>query len=98
MAYAGTTSTSPNAPQLRTQSMGSTYGGGSREFLYKSTHTQAEVAATGFITDGFYLGMKVGDRVEVHGSTTYVVSMHAVSTVSTTGATLSAGLLVSSAS
>jgi hypothetical protein len=98
MAYAGTTSTSPNPPQLISDSLGSTYGGGAREWRYDSTHTQAEAAAAGFITDGYYLGMKTGDSVRVYGSTTFVMSMHAVSAVTTTGATLSAGLLISSAS
>ena len=104
MAYAGTTSTSPNPPAL-TQSWlagstdaGSTSADAIKQFIYKSTHTQAEVAATGFITDGEDLGMRLGDSVLVIGSTTYVLSHHSVRAVSSTGVDLSAGLLISSAS
>jgi len=106
MAYAGSTagSSASNPPALITSWLaGSTAGGSTglhahKEFSYVSTHTQAEVAATGFITDAKSLGMNLGDVVQVRGSTTYLLSYHTVKTVSSTGATLSAGLLVSSAS
>jgi hypothetical protein len=94
MAYTGTTSTAPNVPYLVSQSI----SGSQRIWRYKSTHTQALAAATGFFTDGQYVGLQVGDEMLVLGSTTYVVSHHTVQAVSSTGATLSAGLLVSSAS
>ena len=98
MAYAGTTSTSPNPPILVSQSIGSTAGGGSRAWLYKSTHVQTDVDSTGFFTDGQALGMQLGDIVMVQGSTTYIQSQHTVTVVTSTGVGLSAGLLVSSAS
>jgi len=98
MAYAGTTSTAANPPFLVTQGIGSTGGVTLSQWMYRSTHTQAAVAATGFITDAQALGMSLGDSVLVVGSTTYVISQHVVNAVSSTGATLSAGLLVSSAS
>ena len=106
MAYNGTTSTAPNPPVL-TQAWlaGSTMGqGGStasramKQFLYKSTHTQVEAAAAGFITDAKSLGAQLGDSFLVIGATTYLISHHCVNTISSTGITLSAGLLVSSAS
>ena len=78
--------------------MGSTGGVTQSEWLYNSTHTQAEAAAAGFITDGQALGLNVGDSVLVVGSTTYVQSKHSVRAVTSTGITLSAGLLISSAS
>lgn len=108
MAYAGTTSTSPNPPFLVAQGIayassnvtGSTLAryGQPREWRYVSTHTQAEVAAANFFTDGKDLGLAVGDSVLVVGTTTYVISQHAVRTVGSTTTQLSAGLLISSAS
>lgn len=98
MAYAGTTSTSPNAPALIAQTIGSTGGSGPATWMYKSTHTQAESAAAGFITDGQDLGTHLGDVFHVMGSTTYTLSYHTVNAVSSTGITLTSGLLVSSAS
>ena len=94
MAYTGTTSTAPNLPFLTSQAI----SGSHRTWRYESTHTQALAAATGFFTDGQKLGLKVGDSMLVVGSTTYVISHHCVNAVSSTGATISAGLLVSSAS
>lgn len=69
-----------------------------KHWFYASTHTQAEVAAAGFITDGRILGMSIGDVLMVVGSTTMVQSQHIVNAVSSTGITVSAGLCVSSAS
>lgn len=110
MAYlSSTVGSSANPPILMSQGIASTGIGstvastGSRGAVpsmwqYNSTHTQAEAAATGFITDALTLGMKIGDSVLVVGSTTMVVSHHVVNALSSTGCTLSAGLLVSSAS
>lgn len=94
MAYAGTTSTAPNVPYVVAQAI----NGAHKSWRYESTHTQAGSVGAGFFTDGKALGMKVGDDMLVVGSTTYAVSHHAVNAVSSTGATISAGLLVSSAS
>lgn len=69
-----------------------------KQWIYTSTHTQAEAAATGFFTDARVLGMAIGDAVLVVGSTTMVISNHVVNALSSTGGTLSAGLLISSAS
>lgn len=106
MAYSGSTagSTVSNPPALVSSYLagstntGSTDAVARKEFFYRSTHTQAEAAAAGFITDAKVLGMSLGDSVQVMGSTTYVLSYHTVQAVTSTGATLSAGLLVSSAS
>lgn len=111
MAYSGTTAGSSvaNPPFLISQGIASTGIGstapstGTRgptpsQWMYKSTHTQAESAAAGFFTDARILGMKLGDMVMVIGSTTMVLSNHTVQALSSTGASLSAGLLVSSAS
>ena len=101
MAYQGTTSTAPNPPILITQGIGvgSTAGSNTQaQWFYRSTHTQALAAAAGFFTDGQVLGLKLGNSMLVMGTTTYVLSHHTVNAVSSTGATISAGLLVSSAS
>lgn len=95
MAYQGTTSTAPNVPRLVSQGIGDSQN---RQWVYVSTHTQATAAGTGFFTDGQYVGLKVGNSMLVVGSTTYIMSQHQVNAVSSTGATISAGLLVSSAS
>lgn len=71
---------------------------GARWWVYKSTHTQLEVGTSDFISDGDARGMKVGDGVSVHGSTTFLISIHGVRAVGTTFTSLSAGHLVSSAS
>lgn len=97
MAYAGTTSTSPNPPRLTSQGIGSTAGGGIREWQYKSTHTAALVSSTGHFTDGQALGMQVGDIVWVQGSTTYVLTSHTVVAVSATGVSVSSGVSLSAA-
>lgn len=106
MAYTGSTagSTVFNPPHLVTQLMagstntGSTNLAGQHLWVYKSTHVQTDMDDTGFITDAQSLGMELGDVVFVMGSTTYILSLHTVQALSSTGATLSAGLLVSSAS
>ena len=95
MAYQGTTSTAPNLPRLVSQGIG---GSQNRQWVYISTHTQGGAAAAGFFTDGSKIGLKVGNSMLVIGSTTYTISHHTVNAVSSTGASISAGLIVSSAS
>lgn len=101
MAYSGTTSTSPNPPNMLSSFMGSTFGGGLRVWYYRSTnalHVGGAESSTGFFTDGELLGMTLGDPIFVIGSTTFLMSAHAVNVVTSTGVGLSAGLIVSSAS
>ena len=98
MAYAGTTSTSPNPPALAYSFLGSSVGGGARQWLYRSTHVQAAVSSTGFFTDGQDLGMTLGDILLHIGSTTFIGTFHTVNVVTSTGVGLSAGLIASSAS
>jgi hypothetical protein len=69
-----------------------------RSWGYFSTHTQAEVGTSDFISNGSSLGMVAGDTVLVTQSTTFKVSLHAVRVVSATYASLSVGQLISSAS
>lgn len=93
MAYAGTTSTSPNPPRLVGQAMAESAG---RSWVYVSTHTAATVEAANFFTDGDELGLKVGDTMLVVGSTTYTVTAHAVIAVGATTTNLSTGISYSS--
>jgi len=53
MAYSST-----NPPKLIAQTYGDAVG---NYWVYSSTHTAATAASTGFISNGFALGMKVGD-------------------------------------
>lgn len=110
MAYVSSTNgSSANVPFLVTQGIASSGVGSTaastagkgmppKEWSYNSTHTQAEVAAAGFITDGRQLGMSLGDNLLARGMTTFVLSNHTVQAVSSTGVSLSAGLCISSAS
>ena len=110
MGYASSTEgSSANVPVLLGQGIASTGMSSTqpstapttsppRQWNYNSTHTQAEVAAAGFISDARDLGMAIGDSLYVVGSTTMVISHHVVNALTSTGCTVSAGLLVSSAS
>jgi len=73
---------------------------GPRTWTYKSTHTQAVAGTSDHISDsvaGKY-GMAVGDSVLVTETTSYKISHHSVTVVGTTYVSISAGLLISSAS
>ena len=94
MAYAGTTSTAPNVPKLTSQSL----DGSHRHWVYVSTHLQGIISSSGFFTDGRDVGLQVGDTMMAVGTTTYLMSFHTVNVVTSTGAGLTFGLIVSSAS
>lgn len=79
MAYAGTTSTSPNVPFLITQGIaysssnvsGSPYlrPGGGRLWMYQSTHDSTDVTLVNFFgKDVQRLGFAVGDVLWISGS------------------------------
>lgn len=97
MAYSGTTTTSPNLPRLVSQPMA-----GRKIFEYVTTDTQAAVGTSDYFSEpsAARLGISVGDQVLVMGSTTYIVSSHAANAGggTSTYVSLSAGLLISSAS
>ena len=112
MAYAKAGSTAgANPPVLAVQPVafgaGSTFGStigstllGGRLWVYVSTHTQVEFGTSDFITDAQVLGMKPRDVVMRigTGSGTTGLSFHVVTAVGSTYASLTAGLIVSSAS
>lgn len=55
-------------------------------WAYRSTHTPAEVAAAGFVSDGDSRGMKRGDAVLVHQSTDDTATWMFVSAVTASSA------------
>jgi len=89
MAYAGTTSTSPNPPRIVTQGIT-----GFRQWVYASTHISSDVEAAGFVTDAYYLGMKVADGFLHVTSTGGIITSHSVLAVTTTGADISVGTTI----
>jgi uncharacterized membrane-anchored protein len=109
MAYARSGSTAgANPPVLLFQPMAfgsqSTYGStigstliGGKVWFYQSTHVQATVGTSDFITDGLDLGMKQGD-ILFNNAINLALSVHRVTNVVSTSVTLSAGLMISSAS
>lgn len=75
-------------------------GGGGGLWFYASTNLTTDLTAANFFSDGFYLGMKAGDIVtgaqySSLGSTV-TTFMGAIVSVSTAGASLSTGSLMTS--
>lgn len=89
MAYA-----TSNPPAMVTQSIA-----GPRRWLYTSADPIATVNNAGYITNGYQLGMRVGDTVEVRDTATPTTSLCSVITANaTTGAVdLSDGTAISQA-
>jgi hypothetical protein len=75
-------------------------GGGGGLWFYASTNLTTDLTATNFFSDGFYLGMRAGDVVTgVQYSSlgsTVTTFMGAIVSVSTAGASLSTGSLMTS--
>ena len=109
MAYAPSGSTAgANPPVLAFQPIafgsGSTFGStvgstalGGRLWVYVSTHVQATVGASDFITDGQKLGMKPVDAI-LNMATNSGHSYHRITALTSTSVVISAGLMISSAS
>lgn len=108
MAYAPYSSTSPNPPVCVVQPIafggGSTFNStvastliGGKLWFYVSSHTQAEVGTSDFISDGQALGMKPGDMLIVN-QVSGKVSFHRCTALGSTYASLSVGFSISSAS
>jgi hypothetical protein len=74
-----------NPPVLKTQTLPGTNS--TRDWYYRSTDAIATVNTAGYITNGYQLGMQVGDNVEVYDSATPTKTYCTVMSVnSTTGA------------
>ena len=80
MAYAGTTSTSPNLPRLVGDILT-----GPRQWSYNSTHTSSDISFADFIADGVGLGMRLGDGLIHTGSTTFLRTYHTITALGSTG-------------
>jgi len=75
-------------------------GGGGGLWFYASTNLTTDLTVANFFSDGYYLGMKAGDIVQGAQfsslGSTVTVFMGAVVSVSTAGASLSTGSLLTS--
>ena len=114
MAYLGTTAatTLQNPPMLLARGFGSGFnttggssagvaagtGSGCGLWMYASTNSSTEVIAANFFSDGYYLGMRVGDVVICAGATgsSGLLCMHTVSSASSAGVALSSAAGVTS--
>jgi hypothetical protein len=85
-----TAANNPNAPG----------GGGGGLWFYASTNLTTDITASNFFSDGFYLGMRAGDIVQGAQfsslGSTVTTFMGAIVSVSTAGASLSTGSLMTS--
>jgi hypothetical protein len=91
MAYSTTNPPVPAMGSLTRASTGDNLWPAPQLWLYRSTHRTSEFDDTGFFSNGFSLGMRVGDlmlasHVSSHGSTVIAVSLALVSGISTAGA------------
>ena len=75
-------------------------GGGGALWFYASTNLTTDIVATNFFSDGFYIGMKAGDIVQGAQfsslGSTVTTFIGAIVSVSTAGASLSTGSLMTS--
>ena len=76
---------------LKLQNTGTS--GGPNIYVYTSADIHTDVDATGYFSDGKDFGMKVGDVVFVQVTPAYTTTIHSVSAVSGTAATISAAVL-----
>lgn len=91
MAYLSSTTTSPNVPSMVTQVIGSTVGGGWRQWVYVSTHISSDIEAVNFFTDAQDLGMTVADQLIHVTSTGGIITSHSVTVVGSTTTQVSTG-------
>jgi hypothetical protein len=75
-------------------------GGGGGVWFYSSTNLTTDLTATNFFSDGFYIGMRAGDMVMGNSFSSLGSSVQSwwgsIVSVSTAGASLSTGSLVTS--
>lgn len=114
MAYTGTTgaSTAANAPILVAKGMGgsvqsagvapgsSTSAGGTGVWFYNSSNLTTDITAGAFFSDGYNLGMKVGDVVfgvqQSSVGSSLIVFLGAISSGSTAGFGFTTGSIMTS--
>lgn len=75
-------------------------GAGGGLWFYASTNLTTDLVAANFFSDGFYLGMRAGDIVQGAQfsslGSTVTTFMGAITSVTTAGASLSTGSLITS--
>ena len=75
-------------------------GGGGNLWYYCSTNLTTDIVAANFFSDGFYIGMKAGDIVQGAQfsslGSSVTTFLGAIQSVSTAGASLSTGSLMTS--
>jgi hypothetical protein len=75
-------------------------GGGGGLWVYSSTNLTTDLTAANFFSDGFYLGMRAGDLVMgnqfTSAGSSVVTFTGSIVSVSTAGASLSTGTLITS--
>ena len=67
---------------------------GIQEFNYRTSDARATVEGAGYFSDGIAKGMRLGDQVTVVVTPGYLTTIHSVSVVSATAATINAAVLV----
>lgn len=84
-----------NPPCLISQGVG---GGGGRLWFYSSTDASTAVDASGYITNGYALGMRAGDVVLVldNDASPLALTAHVVTSASSTATDLSNGVDIGS--
>jgi hypothetical protein len=103
MAYMSSTTTAPNVPSLVSQSINAisnassdkatTNDGPPRLWIYNSTHISSDIAVANFFTDGYALGLRLGDLLW-HRDATYVLTSHSVLAVGATTCDVSVGTTI----
>ena len=90
----------PNTTGLSTAPTANPGGQGGGLWYYASTNATTDLTASNFFTDGFYLGMRPGDVVFgaqfTSAGSSVVTFQGAIIGVSTSGASLSTGSLITS--
>lgn len=83
-----------------TTAPGSPGGQGGAIWFYSSTNATTDIVASNFFTDGKYLGMRPGDLVAgvqfTSAGSSVITFLGAITGVSTSGASLSTGSLMTS--
>lgn len=96
----GGLATPPGTTGLSTAPTNGPGGQGGSVWVYTSTNATTDITASNFFSDGYYLGMNPGDLVmgsQFTSAGSSVISFWgAITGVSTSGASLSSGSLVTS--
>lgn len=81
-----------NQPRM----IGGSLNASPRLWLYSSTDAAATVDGAGYFTDGYTLGMRLGDQVIVVNTTSKITTWHYVAAASATSVDLGDGTTIGS--